>query len=104
MHLLTRSNPHFCHFKKVRFRCDQNFLSIHKKWKSPIRTVNGKKLKFQHNYTFSIMPDKRNLIAMERRDPFVIKIKYVYAIKRLINETILNGNLKWNFDIVYFIA
>ena len=50
------------------------------------------------------MPDKRNLIAMERRDPFVIKIKYVYAIKRLINETILNGNLKWNFDMVYFIA
>ena len=50
------------------------------------------------------MPDKSNFIAMEKKSfsPYVMEIKYVYAIKRLIKETILNGNLKWNFKIVYF--
>ena len=49
------------------------------------------------------MPDKSNFIAMEKKSfsPYVMEIKYVYAIKRLIKETILNGNLKWNFEIVY---
>ena len=82
-----------------------DFFQSHQKWKSPIRTVNGKKAKVpKYFYKYSIMPDKSNFIAMEKKSfsPYVMEIKYVYAIKRLIKETILNGNLKWNFEIVYF--
>lgn len=47
------------------------------------------------------MPDKSNFIAMEKRvlAPMLWKSN---MFKHLIQETILNGNLKWNFEIVYF--